>query len=104
MQYTTTDYYKIFKIEKISEITPKELIKRYRILSQKYHPDHKPHGDNEKFIAIGNAYDYLCEQMNVFLTKERVKFFNPDWLYYGDGSIYNPKKGRWIKLGGRIIT
>jgi len=99
----TSLYFKIFKIEKISDITPKELKRRYRILVQKYHPDKKPHGNAEKFKVIHNAYEYLCGLMKEFLKQETEKFFNNDFLYYSDESIYSISKKRWVKVKGNIV-
>jgi len=100
----TTLYFKIFKIEKISDVTPIELKRRYRILVQKYHPDKKPYGNANKFKIIQNSYEYLTVLMNEFIKKEDRKFFNNDFLYYNDGSIYSISKKRWVKIKGKIIN
>jgi len=94
----TNKYFKAFKIKKISDITPKELTGRYRILVKKYHPDKG--GKAGQFTFIHDAYSYLKKLMKEYLKKENKKFFNKNFLYYGDGSIYDTKKGRWIKLKG----
>ncbi len=95
---TTTTYFKAFKIKKISDITPKELTRRFRILALKYHPDRG--GTSIKFTFVADAYSYLKKLMKEHIKKETKKFYNRDFLYYGDGSIYDTKKGRWVKLKG----
>lgn len=97
-------YFKIFKIEKISDITPKELKKRYRILVKKYHPDRKPHGDSKKFRLIHNSYEFLKNEMKILIQKENKKFFNEDFFYYSDDSIYSISKKRWVKIKGKKIN
>lgn len=97
----TDRYFKIFKIEKISDITPKELTRRFRILAKKYHPDHG--GSAIQFSHIREAYSYLKKLMDEYLKKETRKFFNPDFIYYKNGSIYDTKKRRWIKVKGKIV-
>lgn len=105
MNKSNTDtYFKIFQIKKISDIDSKELIRRFRILVKKYHPDMKPHGNEEKFKLIYNAYKYLTDQMDEFIKIENQKFYNNDFLYYGDGSIFSISKKRWVKLKGKIIN
>jgi curved DNA-binding protein CbpA len=95
---TTDDYFRIFNIKRISEIDKKELTKRYRKLVFIYHPD-KPSGDKIKFLIIHDAYVYLNDRLNEFLKKENEKFYNnPDFYFYSDGSIYDIKNKKWIRL------
>lgn len=102
---TTSTYFNIFKIKKISDVDPKELLRRYRILVQKYHPDHPLHGNHDKFILIQEAYEYLVDRMKEYRKKESEKFFNnPDYLFYSDGSIFSLLTKRWIKFKGKIVN
>ena len=96
-------YFEIFKIQTIEKITLKELKRRWRILLLKYHPD-KPGGDGNKTILINDAYSYIVARRKEFEKKESKKFFNKNFYFYGDGSIYNLEKKRWIKFKGNIIN
>jgi len=98
MSVNTDLYFKIFKIKKISEITKHELKRRYKILALKYHPDKKPYGNTEKFKIIHNAFEYIGNELKKYLKKEDEKFFNSDFHFYGDGSIYNIKLKKWMRL------
>jgi DnaJ-class molecular chaperone len=101
---TIDTYFKVFKIKKIDDIDHIELKRRFRILVGKYHPDKKPYGNNEKFLLIHDAYEYLSERIKEYRKIESEKFFNnPDHLHYGDGSIYSISKKRWLKFKGKII-
>lgn len=105
MSITTNTYFKIFKIEKVSDIDLKELLRRYRILIHKYHPDHPPYGNHEKFILIQEAYEYLTTLIKEYRKKESIKFFNnPHYLFYSDGSVYSLSKKRFIKIKGKTIN
>jgi curved DNA-binding protein CbpA len=95
-------YFKVFKIEHISQIDLKEIKRRYKVLALKYHPDHG--GTGGQFRFIHDAYTYLTELRKDFDKKESKKFFNKKFLFYGDGSVYDPKKGKWIKWKGNIIN
>jgi hypothetical protein len=101
-QMNTDRYFRIFKIEKISDITSEELTRRFRILAKKYHPDHG--GSTIKFSLIHDAYSYLKKLMKEHLKKETKKFFNPNYLYYRNGNVYDIKKRRWVKVKGKIIN
>jgi curved DNA-binding protein CbpA len=98
----TDKYFRIFKINKISDISMAELKRRYRILAMKYHPDKG--GNSAKFVIIQDAYNYIKPLIERYQQIENRKFFNKKFLYYGDGSIYDTEKGRWIKLKGRKIN
>lgn len=98
----TDQYFRIFKINKISDISMIELKRRYRILAKKYHPDKG--GNSAKFIIIQDAYNYIKPLIERYQQIENRKFFNKDFLYYSNGSIYDKKNRRWIKLKGRKIN
>ncbi len=101
----TNTYLKIYKIKTIREISPQELKRRWRILIQKYHPDHKPYGDADKFRIVNNAYHYLVELKKDDIKKESKIFYNnKDLLFYGNGSVYSQIKKRWIKFKGQKIN
>lgn len=36
-----------------------ELQKNYKLLAKKYHPDNRVTGDEQRFILLGEAYDFL---------------------------------------------
>ena len=94
----TDTYFKIFKIEKIKTITLRELKRRYGILAKKYHPDRG--GNHNKMVLINDAYKYLIVLVRQNIKKQDKLFFNNKYLiFYGDGSIYDKKKSRWIRLG-----
>jgi len=91
-------YFKIFNIEKISDINRKELKRRYRILVRKYHPDNKEFGNAAKFRLIQDANEYIKRLLDDFLKEDDKKFFNPNFYFYGDGSIYDLKNKKWARL------
>lgn len=95
---TTDRYFHIFKIKKISDISKKELKRRYRILVQKYHPDKPITGNAEKFKLIQTAYEYIQRCMKEYMDEQDKKFFNPNYFYYADGSIYDVKEKKWLRL------
>lgn len=97
----TDKYFRIFKIKSVSEISMQELKRRYRVLVNKYHPDKG--GTDRQFCLVQDAYNYVLARLVEFIEKEQVKFYNKDFLYYGDGSIYDTKQGRWRKFGGKIL-
>lgn len=100
---TVDKYFKAFKITSIKAITHQELKRRYRILARKYHPD--AGGTAGQFRLIHDAYEYLVKLRDDFLKQQSKKFYNKKHLlFYGDGSIYNTKKGRWVKFKGKIIN
>ena len=94
----TDIYFKIFEIEKIKTMTLRELKRRYGILAKKYHPDKG--GNHNKMVLINDAYKYLIVLVRQNIKKQDKLFFNKNFLFYGDGSIYNKKKGRWVKVKG----
>ena len=99
---TVDKYFKAFKITSIKVITHQELKRRYRILVQKYHPDKG--GTAGQFRFIQEAYEYLIKLRDDFLKQQSKKFYNKkNLLFYGDGSVYDTKKGRWVKFKGQII-
>lgn len=102
MQVNTNKYFKLFKIEKISELTPQEFKRRYRILAMKYHPDKG--GNQRHFTFVLDAYNYLKKLMKEHLKKENKKFYNKNFVYYSNGSIYDKKSQRWIKIKGTITS
>ena len=97
----TDTYFKIFKIKNVKEISMHELKRRYRILVKKYHPDKG--GTAKQFNLIQDAYNYILARLIEFIEREQVKFYNKDFLYYSDGSIYDMKQKKWRKFGGKII-
>lgn len=97
----TNKYLKAFKIKNISEISKIEIKRRYRILANKYHPDKG--GNSNTFRFCHEAYQYLLKLREDFDKKESKKFFNKDFAYYADGSIYDIKNGKWLKFKGQII-
>lgn len=99
-------YFNVFKIEKLSDIDPKELKRRYRILVKKYHPDITKMDTYSQFRLIDEAYKYIEKKMKEFYTKESEKFFkeDSDLLYYGDGSVYSISKKRWVKFKGKLLN
>ena len=56
---TTVDLYDVLNLE--SECTKQDIIKSYRKLVKKYHPD-KPSGNNEIFELINIAFDTLSNE------------------------------------------
>lgn len=101
MIVNTDKYFKTFKIKKISDISEKELKRRYRILVKKYHPDKG--GTAGQFRFIQDAYKYLCDRMKEYLKAQNKKFYIKNYIYYSNGSIYDRKKGRWVKIRGQKI-
>ena len=99
---TVDKYFKVFKIDSIKDISSKELKRRFRILSLKAHPD--VGGSNGKFRFIKEAYKYLLVLRKQYVKIESRKFFNDDFLFYGNGSIYDIKKKRWLKFKGKKIN
>lgn len=97
----TDKYFKIFKIKSAKEISLDELKRRRRILSHKYHPDHG--GTTKQFCLVTEAYNYILQRIIEFIESEQVKFYNEDFIYYGDGSIYDKKQKRWRKIKGKIL-
>jgi len=97
----TSDYFKLFKIKKIKEITLKQIKSTYKALALKHHPDHQ--GDVTKFRFIKDAYDYIVLLKKQELEKESKKFFNPDFRFYSKNSIYDIKKKRWIRVKGKNL-
>ena len=102
MVISTDKYFKVFKIKKISDLTPQELKRRYRILALKYHPDKG--GNRHQFSFVLDAYNYLQKLMKEHLKKENKKFYNKDLLFYRNGNIYDKKKQRWRKIKGTITS
>lgn len=99
---TVDKYFKAFKITSIKVITHQELKRRYRILARKYHPDHGGTGGQFRFCT--EAYKYLVSLRDDFLKQQSKKFYNKKHLlFYGDGSVYDTKKARWVKFKGQII-
>ena len=100
---TVDKYFRAFKIKSIKVITHQELKRRYRILSKKYHPDRG--GTAGQFRFIHDAYEYLVKLRDDFLKQQSKKFYNKKHLlFYGDGSIYDTKKARWVKFKGQVIN
>jgi DnaJ-class molecular chaperone len=97
----TDKYFKIFKIKRISDVSKNELKKRFRILAKKYHPDKG--GKASNFILIQDAYKYLEKLMNDHIQKQNKKFFNQRYSFYNNGSVYDKKKKRWVKVKGKNI-
>jgi hypothetical protein len=96
-------YKRLFGIKvAIREFSAKELKRRWRILSKKYHPDHG--GKHEHFIFIQDAFNYLkdkCKGLkdsneNVFesvLEGYEVNLPNGESMYIWDtGYPPNPAK------------
>lgn len=101
MQINTDKYFKIFKIQKISDISKSELKRRYRILVKKYHPDHG--GNSTHFLFIQDAYNYLKTLVEQQEKIENKKFYNKKYIYYSNGSIFDTERNRWIKIKGKIV-
>ncbi len=55
------------------EFCPKELKRRWRVLCQKYHPDHKPHGNKDHFEFVQEAYAYLKKKCKGITKEEEVE-------------------------------
>ena len=67
-------YKRLFGITiNLVEFCPKELKRRWRILCQKYHPDHKPHGNKEHFEFVQEAYAYLKKKCKGITAEEEVE-------------------------------
>lgn len=102
MEIVNTDkYFRVFKINNIKLIGRKELKRRWKILVKKYHPDKG--GNPAHFRFVNDAYQYL---LNLIIDHEKIenkKFFNKNFLFYGDGSIYDITKKSWVKLKGKRI-
>ena len=91
-------YFRAFKISHIKDIDQKEIKRRYKILSKKYHPDMG--GTNDQFRFVKDAYDYVLERRKEFENKETKKFFNNSFYFYGNGSIYSVKIKKWVRHKG----
>ena len=95
-------YFKIFKIEKPEDISLKELKRRYRILAKKYHPDLG--GNADSFRLIHNAYSYLKPIIKNAEKRENSKFFTERFKFSINGSVFDVKINRWIKIKGEKIN
>lgn len=99
----TNQYFRAFQIKKVSDISLKELKRRYRILVKKYHPDKG--GNAAKFRFVNDAYKYIEKLVIAHEKLQNNKFFNNKrYLFYGNGSVYDTQKGRWVKLKGVKIN
>ena len=66
-------YKRLFGIKgELVEFCPKELKRRWRILCQKYHPDHG--GKDEHFTFVQEAYAYLKKKCKGREMKEEETF------------------------------
>ncbi len=102
---TTDKYFKVFKIENknaLRKVSKAELKRRWRILVMKAHSDKG--GNDGAFRFVNEAYHYLLDILEDFLKREDEKFKNPDLIFYGDGSVYDKKKCRWVKLKGQRLN
>ncbi len=97
----TDNYLKAFKIIDIKSMTLIELKRRYRILVKKHHPDMG--GEARFFRFIQESYDYLKPLVSQHMAIELKKFYNTDFFFYSDGSLYDIKKKRWMKFKGKRI-
>ena len=97
MALTTDGYFRLFGIKKVSDISKYELKRRYRKLALRYHPD-RSRDNGAKFKEVHKAYEYIGDRLIEFLKEDDKKFFNSDFHFYGDGSIYNIKDKRWVRL------
>lgn len=100
MSLSTDGYFKLFGIKNVAELTKHELTRRYRRLALKYHPD-KCNDSGVRFREIHKAYSYIGKLLSEFLKEDSKKFYNPEFHFYGDGSIYSIKEKRWIRLKGK---
>ena len=68
------EVYRVLGLEnRINDLTKDELSKRFRELSLKYHPDlNKSHEAARKYIKIKDAYDYIKEDIEERLRRERM--------------------------------
>jgi len=66
-EWIETDYYKVLGVS--STATDKEIVRAYRQLAKKYHPDANP-GSEERFKEISAAYDVLSD------TNKRKEYDN----------------------------
>ena len=98
----TDQYFRVFKIKKVSDISLKELKRRYRILAKKYHPDLG--GDSAKFRFVNDAFQYVEKLITAYEKLQNQKFFNKRYLFYNNGSVFDTKAKKWVKIKGRKIN
>ena len=99
----TDQYFRAFKIERVSDISLKELKRRYRILVKKYHPDHG--GNAAKFRFVNDAYKYIEKLVMAHEKLQNDKFFNNNrYLFYSNGSVFDTVMNRWVKIKGAKIN
>jgi curved DNA-binding protein CbpA len=96
-----SDYFKLFEIKDIKEVSLKQLKSKYKALALQYHPD--TGGTGYKFRFIKLAYDYLLHLKKQQIKKESKKFFNTHLRFYSKNSIYDTKKKRWIRVRGKDL-
>lgn len=79
MQKPIEKYKRLFGIKiELVEFCPTELKRRWRILCQKYHPDHG--GKNNHFDFVQEAYAYLKDKCKGTKIEEEEKFVDD---FYG---------------------
>lgn len=60
------DYYKAIELLELNkEFTADELQKSYKNLAKKYHPDNGITGNENKFMAVKEAYEFLSNPNNL---------------------------------------
>lgn len=89
--------YNTLNIEK--ESSPEEIRKQYKLLANKYHPDNKSDGDNEKFKEINHAYEVLSdpEKRKVYDLYGEDKLNNDKYSYHEEESKDSIRKVKKCK-------
>ena len=116
---TIAKYKRLFGIEvELIEFDPATLKSRWRILCQKYHPDHKPYGNSDHFDFVQEAYKYLKEKCKGIKQEEEQEFVEElygirelkggkkkdgtDWYLWDIGEANFQKRAEYYKKHGKM--
>jgi hypothetical protein len=104
-----TDYYELLQVHPSAH--PDTIQRVYRYLAQRYHPDNKETGDDEKFRAISRAYHVLidAEQRAAYdlqheaLHRNRLRLADPAVLTEGPAAERGKRRALLMALFRRRL-